>query len=56
MNVVRVEKPCSAYEWPSSNTVMPARRPSGDSRTRLGTPVSGTRPRTSNDPSKISAV
>src|SRR5215831_14090148 len=41
--VVLVEKPCSAYEWPLSKTVAAARRPSGDTRTRLGSPLSGNR-------------
>ena len=35
---------------------MPARRPSGDTRTRLGSPVSGRRPVTWNRSSKISAA
>src|SRR6185312_2993742 len=52
---VDVENPCSAYEWPFSNSVVAANRPSGEIRTRLGTPNSGNRCPGSNRLSKATA-
>ncbi len=49
--LVSVEKPSSRYEWPETNTVTAASRPSGARRTRLGTPCRGSRCSGSNAPS-----
>jgi len=40
--LVSVEKRLSAYEWPETKTVIAAWRPSGETRVRLGMPLSGT--------------
>jgi hypothetical protein len=55
MTSVRVENAASAYEWPVSNTVVAARRPSGDTRARIGGPVSGIVCRLVKDRSKRTA-
>ena len=54
--LVSVEKRLSAYEWPETKTVIAACRPSGETRVRLGIPLSGMRCRGRKAASKSRAV